>query len=71
MKKNMGSLDRFIRSFIAVNILLFYYKGFISGPVAVVLVILAIIFIVTSLFAYCPLYTWLGIHTNKSQKQLK
>ena len=61
----MGNLDRFIRTIIALNILFFYSRNLISGTVAIVLMVFAIIFLVTSLLAYCPLYSILGIHTNK------
>lgn len=65
MKKNMGNIDRLIRSILALNIIFFFSRGFISGIAAVILLVLAGAFLVTSLFANCPLYTLLGIHTNK------
>ena len=68
MKRNMGNLDRIIRALIAFNILFFYSMGFLSGPIAIVLLTLAGIFLVTSLFAFCPLYKFFGIHTNKGKK---
>jgi hypothetical protein len=67
MKKNMGNLDRIVRALIALNILFFYSRGFLPGSIGIVLLTLAGIFLVTSLFAYCPLYTIFSIHTNKGK----
>lgn len=67
MKKNMGTVDKTIRVFIAAIIALLYYTGVISGTLAIVLMVFAIIFIVTSLISFCPLYTLVGINTCKKE----
>lgn len=63
MKKNMGTADRIIRTILAITLAVLYYMGIISGTTAVVLGILAVIFLLTSLLGYCPLYAPLGIQT--------
>lgn len=63
MKKNMGSADRIIRTIVAVVLGILYYTGVISGTVGLVLVILAGIFLLTSLVSFCPLYAPFGIST--------
>jgi hypothetical protein len=67
--KNMGTVDRIIRVIIAVLITVLYYTGTISGTVAVVLLIFAGIFILTSLISTCPLYIPFGIKTCKVEKK--
>ncbi len=67
MKKNMGMVDKTIRVIIAAVIALFYYLGIISGTLAIVLMIFSIIFIVTSLIGFCPLYPILGMNTKKKE----
>jgi hypothetical protein len=67
MKKNMGMVDKTIRVIIAAVIALLYYLGIISGTLAIVLMIFAIIFIVTSLIGFCPLYPILGMNTKKKE----
>ena len=67
MKKNMGRADKTIRIFIAAVIALLYYTGVISGTLATVLMVFAIIFVVTSLISFCPLYTLVGINTCKKE----
>ena len=63
----MGSVDKGIRIAIAIAIALLYYFNVISGTLAYVLMALAIIFLLTSLISYCPLYSPLGINTCKKK----
>lgn len=65
MKKNMGSADKTIRLLIAASIAALYFTGTISGTLAVVLGVLAVVFVVTSLMGFCPLYLPFGIRTCK------
>lgn len=65
MKKNMGSLDKVVRILAAVIIAVLYYTNIISGTVAIVLLILAGIFILTSFISFCPLYLPFGLSTRK------
>ena len=66
MKKNVGSIDKIIRVLIAVVIAVLYWQGMISGgTVAIVLLVLAAVFLLTSLLNFCPLYIILGINTCK------
>jgi len=67
MKKNMGATDKLIRSIIGITIAILYYAGIITGTLAIVLLAFAIIFLLTSFISFCPLYTLLGINTNKKQ----
>lgn len=69
MKKNMGSADKLIRVLIAVVIAVLYYLGKIEGTLAIVLMAFAIIFLLTSLVNFCPLYTIFGIKTNKKEAE--
>lgn len=68
MKKNMGTLDRIIRTILAVVIIVLYLTGQISGTAAIVLGIIAVIFLLTSLLGFCPVYVPLGISTRKEEK---
>lgn len=68
MKKNMGSMDKAIRIFVAAAIAVLYFANVISGTLAIVLGIIAIIFVVTSFINFCPLYVLLGINTSKKKE---
>ena len=65
MKKNMGTVDRIVRTALAILVLILYLTGVISGALAIILGILAVIFLVTSLAGFCPLYSPLKISTRK------
>ena len=66
MKLNMGSADRIIRAIIAITLgVLFYYKvGFMTGTVGIVLLVVAAVFLLTSLVSFCPLYPIFGMSTK-------
>jgi len=66
MKKNMGSLDRGLRILAAVAIGIMYYAGMLSGTLAIILLVLAGIFILTSFISFCPLYYPFKINTRKA-----
>lgn len=63
MKKNMGTTDRLIRIVLAVVVAILYFTNTISGTLAIVLGVLAVIFVLTSLISFCPLYAPFGINT--------
>lgn len=63
MKKNMGNTDKTIRILVAVVIAGLYFGNIITGTLAIVLMVVAAIFLVTSLFSFCPLYAIFGMNT--------
>ena len=63
MKKNMGSTDKIIRVIVAAIVAVLYFTGTISGTLGIVLLVLAGIFVLTSLVSFCPLYAPFGIKT--------
>jgi hypothetical protein len=65
LNKNMGTLDRIIRIGIAVVIAVLYFSGNLSGLAAIILGILAVIFVLTSIVSFCPLYIPFGLSTCK------
>ncbi len=68
MKKNMGSADRIIRLIIAAVMAALYFTGIISGTLGLVLMVLAAVFVVTSLVSFCPLYLPFGLNTILRKK---
>ncbi|TYA92155.1 YgaP family membrane protein [Seonamhaeicola marinus] len=68
MKRNMGNTDKAVRVLIAIAVALLYYFNIIEGTLAYVLMAVAIIFLVTSLINFCPLYKIFGINSCKLKK---
>lgn len=64
MKSNIGSLDRTIRIVIAIVIGGLYFANIIGGTTAIILMIVAGVFIVTSFVGFCPLYYLFKISTS-------
>lgn len=65
MKSNMGSTDRIIRVVLAVVVAILYFTNLISGTAAIILGILAIVFLLTSVVGFCPLYAPFKFSTKK------
>ncbi len=67
MKKNMGLVDRILRLSLAVVVAVLFLSKQITGTAAIVLGILAVIWILTSFISFCPLYAPFKISTIKKQ----
>jgi hypothetical protein len=69
MTKNMGAADRVIRILLAIVAGILYFTDRISGTSAIILGIIAIIFLLTSFIGTCPLYCPFRISTKKKEKK--
>ena len=56
MTRNMGLVDRVLRVLVAALIAYLYISGTIGGWQALVLGIIAVVFVVTSAIGFCPGY---------------
>jgi hypothetical protein len=65
LKKNMGSSDRILRIAAAMLIAVLYFAGVLSGTIAVLLGIIAGIFVLTSFVGWCPAYLPFGLSTRR------
>jgi hypothetical protein len=68
MKKNVGSIDKVVRIIIAALLVVLYFTNVISGILGIVLLILAGIFVLTSLISFCPLYLPFNLNTGKPKE---
>lgn len=68
MKPNMGNVDKAVRILIALVIAGLSYAGIIEGTLAMVLLVFAAIFVLTSMMSFCPLYLPFGFSTRKKEK---
>ncbi|MBK6364766.1 MAG: DUF2892 domain-containing protein [Saprospiraceae bacterium] len=68
MVKNMGRKDKLIRMIVALVIASLYYFGYISGTLALVLLIIGIILALTSVIQFCPIYKLVNINTCEVKK---
>lgn len=63
MTKNMGATDRVVRIAAAIAVLVLYLTHVISGPLAIVLGVIAAVLVLTSFVGVCPLYRLLKVST--------
>ncbi|MEQ9301202.1 MAG: DUF2892 domain-containing protein [Cyclobacteriaceae bacterium] len=63
MKKNMGGADRIIRLVVAAVIGVLYFTNTVGGTIGLVLLVLAVVFALTSFVSFCPLYAPFGLST--------
>ncbi len=59
----MGSADRVIRLLIAAIAAFLFFNGTLSGTLGIVALVVAVIFALTSVMSFCPIYTLFGIST--------
>ena len=63
MTTNMGTADRVIRLVVAAIAVFLYYNGTLTGTMGIVALVLAAVFVLTSLVSFCPLYAIVGLST--------
>ena len=68
MKKNMGTADKAIRLLVVVVIAILFITKVLTGTLAIILLVLAAIFLLTSFISFCPLYLPFGINTDKKKE---
>jgi hypothetical protein len=68
MKKNMGSADKVIRLLLAALFVILFIFNVVGGIFGYILLVLAVIFVLTSLVSFCPLYAIFGIKTCKTKE---
>jgi uncharacterized membrane protein YcaP (DUF421 family) len=65
MKRNMAIADRVIRIVLAAVVAVLYFANQLSLVAAIILGILAVVFLATGIVGVCPLYLLFGISTKK------
>jgi uncharacterized membrane protein len=71
MKKNMGKIDRILRVIVALILTILYFMNIITGTIGIVALVIAGMFLITSLVGSCPPYGLFGINTCKVKEQKK
>lgn len=64
MQANMGITDRVVRLVVAVVVAGLILAGIVQGVPAIILGVLAAVFVLTSLISFCPLYMPFRISTR-------
>ena len=65
----MGTADRIVRVIVAVVIAALFFTNVISGVLGTVLLVLAGVFVLTSLVSTCPLYMPFGLSPCPTEEE--
>lgn len=68
MTKNMGAIDRSIRTIVALVLAALVVMHKISGVVAIIAAVIAAAFLLMSAVGWCPVYAPLKISTLRKPK---
>ena len=66
MKRNASNWDRILRVVLAALFAYFYFAGLVTGGLGLLLLVVGIVFAVTAIAGYCPLYAVFKFSTLKS-----
>lgn len=66
MKRNMSNTDRLLRLIVAAVFAYLYFSGVVTGGLGILLLVLGAVFLLTSIFAFCPLYLLFKFSTHNS-----
>ena len=69
MKKNLSSVERIIRVFVALIVAILYFTNQISGGAAIILGVIAVAFILTSSAGFCPIYAAMKLFVKKAESK--
>lgn len=68
MKPNMSGTDRILRILVAIAAVVLYFSSILTGTWGVIALVVAGIFLLTSIVSFCPLYAMFGLSTCPVQK---
>jgi len=66
MKRNLSNIDRIVRVVLAALFAYLYFGGILPGTLGLVLFVLGIVFVLTSVVSWCPIYAMFKLSTYKA-----
>jgi len=66
MKRNLSNIDRIVRVVLALLFAFLYFGGILPGALGLILFVLGIVFVLTSIVSFCPIYAMLKWSTYKA-----
>jgi hypothetical protein len=69
MTRNMGTVDKIIRIVLGAVFIALWLMGMTKGVLAIILGIVGVVFILTSVVSFCPLYALFGMRTCPVQRK--
>jgi|WetSurMetagenome_2_1015567.scaffolds.fasta_scaffold240842_3 hypothetical protein len=70
VKKNVNSTDKVIRILLAVVLGILIFTNQVTGILAIIFGVMAVVLVLTSVLSFCPIYAMLNLSTlKKSDKK--
>lgn len=69
MKTNVGIIDKSVRIILAILFVVLSLTGVVTGVLEIILLLLAVAFVITAYYRFCPLYLPFGINTWEKKKK--
>jgi len=69
-KKNVNSIDKVIRILLAVVFGVLIFTNQVTGVLAIILGILAVVLLLTSFLSFCPIYAMFNLSTIKKSEKV-
>jgi Inner membrane protein YgaP-like, transmembrane domain len=69
MKKNVNSIDKVIRVLLAVVLGILIFSNQVTGILAIIFGVLAVVLLLTSFLSFCPIYAMLNLSTLKKSEK--
>lgn len=68
MTKNVRTIDKVIRIVVTLVLAGLYLANVVTGTLGIILLVVAVVFVLTSLISFCPLYWPFGINTGAKKE---
>lgn len=65
LEKNLGTADRVVRLMFSTIVIILFFIGAISGPLAAGLLSLSVVLMLTVVFSFCPVYRAFGLDSRE------
>ena len=66
----MGNSDRLIRLVLAIIFVVLWFQNIVTGTAGIILVVVAGILVLTSIFSFCPVYKLFGINSLGKKRHI-
>lgn len=66
MNRNLSNLDRILRVVIAALFAYLYFAGVVTGTLGIVLLVLGIVFVLTAVLSFCPIYAMFKLSSYRA-----
>ncbi len=68
-QENVGTVDRLVRVFLAIAIVVSYFHHLLHPVWGIALLVVAVGFLVSAIFGFCPIYRLLGITSQRGSRR--